>query len=415
MKDHGAFELTYCRLCKSKDLKLVIDLGKSALPNAILKKSELKKAEPIFPLKVNFCTNCGQVQLSHVVSPELMFRNYAYVSSTSGIMMTHFEGYAHSVFKNLKLKRGDLVVEMGSNDGYLLKQFKKLGAKVLGVDPARNVAKRANKEGIPTLPEFFDSKVAKKIVEEYGKVKVICGNNVFAHINDLDEVVKGVEVLLDENGAFIIEFPYLVNLIDDNVFDSIYHEHLSYLAVKPLNHFFNSLGMEIFNVVKTAVQGGSIMVFVKKQGGEYKTTSAVKEFLNLEKEKKLDEAQTYLEFAKKVQTTKKSLNELITKLKRQNKTIIGYGAPGRSTTLLTYFEIDNKILDYIVDDNPYKIGYHTPGTHIPILGIPEIEKTNPDYLLILSWNYADPIMKKLSSFKKSGGHFIIPVPKPKII
>ncbi len=415
MTDNRALELNYCRLCKVKNLKLVLDLGKSPLPNAFLKKSQINKSESSFPLKVNFCTNCGQVQLSHVVSPELMFRNYAYVSSTSPVMIAHFQEYADTVFKKLKLKKGDLVVELGSNDGVLLKQFKKLGTRVLGVDPARNVALRATKEGILTLPEFFNSKLAEQIVKKYGKAKIISANNVFAHINDLDEVVKGVNELLDENGAFVVEFPYLINLIDDNVFDSVYHEHLSYLAVKPLDNFFKSFGMQIFDCLKTPVQGGSIRIFVKKQGGKYKPANAVAKFLNLEKKKKLDQVQTYLEFAKKVQETKKSLKVLLAKLKKKNKKIVGYGAPGRSTTLLNYFGIDNKILDYIVDDNPYKLRLYTPGTHIPILDVPQIQKTKPDYILILSWNYAEPIIKKLSNYKKSGGHFIIPVPKPYII
>lgn len=416
MTGKQALELNYCRLCKAKNLKLILDLGKSPLPNAFLKKSQLSKPEPFFPLKVNFCTKCGQVQLSHVVSPELMFRdNYTYVSSTSPVMVDHFKAYANSVFKKLKLKKKDLVVEIGSNDGTLLKFFKKLGVEVLGVDPARNVAAQATKEGILTLPHFFSSKLAKQVIKKYGKAKVVTGNNVFAHIHNLDEVVKGVKELLDENGVFIIEFPYLIDFIDNTVFDSVYHEHLSYLAVRPLNKFFKSFGMQIFDCFRTPVQGGSIRVFVKKQGGKYKKTAVVAKFLDLEKKKKLDQIQTYFEFAKKVQETKKSLNALLAKLKKQNKKIVGYGAPGRSTTLLNYFGIDNKILDYIVDDNPYKLGLYTPGTHIPIFDIPQIQKTNPDYVLILSWNFAESIMKKLTYYKKSGGKFIIPVPEPQIV
>lgn len=416
MTTKNAIELKYCRLCKAKNLKLILDLGKSPLPNTLLKKSQLNNPEPIFPLRVNLCTKCGQVQLSHVVSPELMFRdNYTYVSSTSPVMVDHFEAYANSVFKKLKLKKKDLVVEIGSNDGTLLKFFKKLGVEVLGVDPARNIAAQAIKEGIPTLPEFFNLKVAARIVKKCGKAKVVTGNNVFAHIHDLDEVVKGVKELLDENGAFIIEFPYLVDFIDNNVFDSIYHEHLSYLAIRPLDKFFKGFGMQIFDCFRTTVQGGSIRVFVKKQGGRYKKTTAVAKFLDLEKKKKLTQVQIYLKFAKKVQGIKKSLNALLAKLKEQNKKIAGYGAPGRSTTLLNYFGIDNKILNYIVDDNPYKHGFYTPGTHIPIFDIPQIQKTNPDYLLILSWNFAEPIMKRLTYYKKSGGKFIIPVPEPQIV
>lgn len=410
-----AFKLTHCRLCRSKKLKGVIDLGKSPPPNTLLKKNQLNKYEPFFPLVVNFCKDCGQAQLSHVVSPRLMFQNYPYVSSTSHVMVDHFEQYAKTVFTRLRLKKGDFVVEIGSNDGVLLKFFEKLGVKILGIDPAKNIATLANKEGIPTLPRFFNSKLAKQVAKKYGKAKLIAANNVFAHIHDLGDVVAGTKEILDKHGVFIIEFPYLMNLIDDNVFDSIYHEHLSYLSVRPLERFFKGFGMEIFNVVKTPVQGGSIRVFVKKQGGNHKPTKAVTKFLGLEKKKKLDQIQTYLEFAKNTQEIKRSLNTLLAKLKKQNKKIVGYGAPGRSTTLLNYFGIDTKTLDYIVDDNPNKHGLYTPGTHIPIFSVSQIERVNPDYLLILSWNFAKPIMSKLADFKYRGGRFIIPIPKPYIV
>lgn len=415
MKSKDALELNYCRLCKSKNLKLVLDLGKSPLPNAYLKKSQLKNEEPIFPLKVNFCPNCGQLQLSHVAPPEFMFRNYAYVSSTSPVMISHFNEYANSVFKKLKLEKESLVVELGSNDGVLLKQFKKLGSAVLGIDPAKNIANLATKEGIPTLPYFFSKKLARKVAKIYGKAKVITGNNVFAHIHDLDEVVEGVHELLDDRGAFVVEFPYLVDFLDNNVFDSVYHEHLSYLAVNPLNRFFKNFGMQIFDCYRTPVQGGSVRIFVKRKGGKYKITKNVAELLALEKIKGLDKIQTHVKFAKKVEKTKKSLNTLLKKLKKQNKKIVGYGAPGRSTTLLNFCGIDTKFLDYIVDDNPLKIGLYTPGTHIPIFDISKLWETNPDYIFISSWNFATPIIEKLKKQRNLKGKFIIPIPKPQIV
>ena len=415
MKNKQALALNHCRLCKSKDLKLVLDLGKSPLPNAYLKKSQLSKKELFFPLIVNFCPNCGQLQLSHVAPPELMFINYAYVSSTSPVMIAHFNQYAKSVFKKLKLEKGNLVVELGSNDGVLLKQFKKLGTSILGIDPARNIAALATKAGIPTLPHFFSKKLAKKIVNKYGRAKVIAGNNVFAHIHDLDEVVNGVHQLLDLNGAFIVEFPYLVDFLDNKVFDSVYHEHLSYLSIKPLNRFFKSFDMEIFDSIRTPVQGGSVRVFVKKQAGKIKITKNVTDLLDLEKIKGLDRIQTHIKFAKKIEKTKKSLNNLLEKLKNQNKKIVGYGAPGRSTTLLNFCGINSKILDYIVDDNPLKHGLYTPGTRIPIFDIPKLQETNPDYIFISSWNYAIPIIEKLKKQKNIKAKFIIPVPEPQIV
>ncbi len=407
-----AFILKRCRLCKSIDLKPVIDLGNSPPPNNLLKKKDLNSKENIFPLKVNFCKDCGQLQLSHVVNPELMFSSYTYLSS---VMKDHFVTYAETVIKKIKPTKMSLVVEIGSNDGTLLKEFKKGGLKVLGVDPAKNIARTATAEGIYTIADFFNTKISAKIVKKYGKAQIIPANNVFAHINDLDEIVKAVNILLDDNGVFIIEFPYVLNLIKDNVFDSIYHEHLSYLAISPLSKFFQRFKMKIVDIKKTPVQGGSLMIFVQKSIGKFKTSKSVSKYLKLEKENKLNKIPTYDIFFKKIKKTKTDLNKMLLKLKKQGKKIAGYGAPGRSTTLLNYFAIDKKILEYIVDDNPLKVGLFTPGTHIPILKVAEIKKNPPDYLLILSWNYAKPIIQKLEYYKRAGGKFIIPVPKPKII
>ncbi|MFH1407537.1 MAG: class I SAM-dependent methyltransferase [Patescibacteria group bacterium] len=410
-----AIKIKHCRLCGSKRLKTVIDLGNSPPPNTLLIKRQLTKRESVFPLKVNYCLSCGQVQLSHVVSPELMFQNYPYVSSTSSVMVNHFKEYAYSTFDKLKLNKNDFVVEIGSNDGVLLKFYKNLGAKILGIDPAKNIVAQANKAGIKTLPLFFNSRLAKKIVEKYGPAKLILANNVFAHINDLNDVVKGVNELLDKDGSFIIEFPYLIDVIDNNVFDSIYHEHLSYLAVSPLKKFFEKNGMEIFNCVKTPVQGGSIRIFIKKQHGKYPISKSVAKFLDLEIKKKIYLVGTYTKFFKKIKETKKDLNSILKTLRKENKRIVGYGAPGRSTTLLNYFGIDSSVIEYIVDDNPNKQGLFTPGSHIPIFDPAKIKKLKPDYIVILSWNFAKPIIAKLSDFKKQGGHFVIPIPKPRII
>lgn len=407
-------KITYCRLCKSKKLKKVLDLGKTPPANSFFKKSQLKNKEDFFPLVVNFCTNCGQLQLSCVVNPEILFRHYVWVSSTSPVTVAHFKEYANSVFDKIKLKKGDLVVEMGSNDGVLLKPFKKLGAKVLGVDPALNVARRATKEGIPTLPHFFNLEIAKQIVRKYGKAKVIAANNVFAHINDLDEIVKAVYELLDKEGAFVIEAPYNIDLLEKNLFDIVYHEHLSYLAIKPLDRFFKSFGMQIFDVVKQDVHGGSVRIFVKKSSAAYRVSKRVKEFIDLEKRKKLFEVDTYSVFTKKIEENKVKLSQLLNKLKKEKKSIAGYGAPAKATTLLHYFGIGRETIDFIVDDSPFKHGLFTPGTHIPVVAPEQIYKRKPDYLLLLAWNFAKPIMKMHEKFRKNGGKFIVPVPTPTV-
>lgn len=411
----NAFKLNYCRLCKSKNITLVLDLGKTALANSFLKRSELNKKELFFPLGLNFCLDCGQLQTTYVVNPELMFRNYVWVSSTSPITRDHFDRYAKSTFKKLNLKKGDLVVEMGSNDGVLLKPFKKLGAKVLGVDPARNVARRATKEGIVTLPYFFNSKVAEKIAGKYGKAKIISGNNVFAHIHDLDEIIKGVKILLDKNGFFVIEFPYLIDFVEKNLFDLVYHEHLSFLAIRPLNSFFNSHDMKIIDIVKTPVHGGSTRLFIQKIGDKYKVNKSVNEFIKSEKQKKLDKLQTYVKYAGSIKDNKNKLIKILKNLKGKNKKIVAFGAPAKGNTLLSYFGIDTKIFDYIVDDSPYKHNLFTPGSHIPIYAPTKLEEAKPDYIFMLAWNFADDLMKRLNKFKNNGGKFIIPVPKPHII
>ncbi|MDP2638327.1 MAG: class I SAM-dependent methyltransferase [Candidatus Levybacteria bacterium] len=407
-------KIYYCRLCKSKKLKKVLDLGKTPPANSFLKKTQLKDKEDFFPLVVNFCTNCGQLQLSHVVSPEILFRHYVWVSSTSPVTVRHFEEYASSVFKKVNLKKGDLVVEMGSNDGVLLKPFKRLGAKVLGVDPARNVARRATKEGILTLPHFFNVKIAEGIVKKYGKAKVIAANNVFAHINDLDEIVKAVCNLLDKEGVFVIEAPYNIDLVEKNLFDIVYHEHVSYLAIKPLDKFFKSFGMQVFDVVKREVHGGSVRIFVKMDGAKHEVSKSVKEFIDLENEKKLFDINTYYEFAKQVERNKISLLKLLKKLKKENKSIAGYGAPAKSTTLLHYFGIGKEIIDFIADDSHFKHGLYSPGKHIPVVPPQNLYTKKPDYLLILAWNFANPIMKMHAKFRAQGGKFIVPVPEPKI-
>lgn len=407
-------KIDYCRLCKSKKLEKILDFGKTPLANSFLKKSQLNDKEDFFPLIVNFCANCSQLQLSHVVSPEIMFRNYVWVSSTSPVTVAHFEEYAESVFRRLKLKKGDFIVEMGSNDGVLLKPFKKLGAKVLGVDPAINVAARTTRQGIPTLPDFFNVKVAKKIAKKYGKAKVIIGNNVFAHINDLDEIVKGVFELLDKDGTFIIEAPYNIDLIEKNLFDIVYHEHLSYLSVSPLDKFFKSFGMQVFHVVKTPVHGGSIRVFVRMDKAKYEINDSVQKFMELEKRKNLSDINTYRKLAKNIERNKVELSKLLKELKENKKNIAGYGAPAKATTLLYYFNIGKEILDFIVDDSPFKQGLYAPGKHIPVVATKEIYKRKPDYILILAWNFADSIMKMHKKYKDNGGKFIVPVPIPQI-
>lgn len=402
-------------MCKGKDIKKIISLSSTPPANAFLSKTDLKKKEPFFPLQVNFCTDCGQLQLTHVVSPELLFRNYVYVSSTSPVFVAHFQEYAEDLIKRFKLNKNSFVIDIGSNDGILLRPLKKTSIKVLGVDPAIDIAKEATRTGIETLPDFMDKKLAKKIVDKYGQADVVTANNAFAHIHNLDEIIESVKILTKDDGVLVIEFPYLTDFIEKNLFDTIYHEHVSYLSLRPLSAIFKRFCMEIFDVKKVDSHGGSLRIYVKKAGAQHKVKKSVQNLLNKEIKLGLSKINTYLEFAKNIETNKINLIMLLKKLKSQGKSIVGYGAPAKGNTLLNYYKIGPEILDYIVDDSKYKQGLYTPGTHIPVLPFSKIKETNPDYIFLLAWNFATPIMNKLSDFEKMGGRFIIPVPKAKII
>jgi UDP-glucuronate decarboxylase len=414
-KNPEFFKLNYCRLCKNKNLSEVISLSPTPPANAFLKKNDLNKKENFYPLRVNYCHNCGQLQLTHVVSPIILFRNYVYASSTSKVFIEHFARYAERIFHQFKLNKNSLVIDIGSNDGILLKPFKKLGVKILGIDPAIKIANKATREGIKTLPYFLNQKLSQQIVKKYGQADVVCANNVFAHVNDLDELTKSVSTLLSLEGIFIIEAPYLINLLKNNLFDTIYHEHLSYLSIRPLVKFFKKFEMKIFDVKLVESHGGSIRVFIKKQNAKYKIKPSVRKFIRQEIKFGLDKIATYRNFNKQIQDNKEKLTNILVKLKKENKKIIGYGAPAKGNTLLNHFNITNKVIDYIIDDSPYKQGLFTPGTHIPVVSIEKIKKSKPDYILILAWNFAEPIMKKLNYLKEEKVRFIVPVPKPKII
>src|SRR3989344_625841 len=408
MSNRWVQKFPHCRFCLGKRLKLVFDLRKQPAANAFLSKKELNSKEYSFPLKVNFCSDCGLLQLTHVVSPDYLFRNYVYVSSTSPVFVKHFEDYAKEVYENFNLNKNSLIVDIGSNDGILLRPFKKLGVRVLGIDPARKIAKEAYKNGLETLPEYFDQKLADYIIKKYGFADVICANNVFAHVPLIDELVLAIKRLLKPEGILVIEAPYLVDFIQKNLFDTIYHEHVSYLSIKPLGTLFKRFEMDIFDVQKTDSHGGSIRVFVKKNESQRKIRKSVEKFIKVEETLGLHNLRTYQKYWKNITRNKKKLNLILKKLKIQNKSIAGYGAPAKGNTLLNYFNIGRKILDFIADDSEYKQGLYSPGMHIPIVSPIKIEKEPPDYILILAWNFAESIIKKLDNYKKSGGKFIIP-------
>ncbi len=409
--DRTVRERETCRVCTGRSLTKVLSLGSTPPANAFLKKEDLGKPEQSFPLELSFCNDCGFVQLSHIVSPELLFRNYVYVSSTSPVFVSHFKELAELVTKRFGLQKNSLVVDIGSNDGILLRPFEALGMKVLGVDPAEKIAAEATKSGIETLPLFFGENVAKGIAEKYGKAKVVAATSVFSHVDDLDGFVNGVKELLADDGVFIIEVYYLYELLEKNLFDTIYHEHLSYFTVATMARLLQRLGMQVFDVEETDTHGGSLRVFAQKANGPHKVDGSVKRFIAQEAAKKLPEASTYTMFAEKIGQNKARLLELLKDLKSKGKRIVGYGAPAKGNTLLNYFQIGKEVLDCIVDDSQWKQGLYTPGTHIPVVGFDALSKQRPDYILILAWNFAGPIMKKCSGFS----NFIVPVPVPQVV
>lgn len=385
------------------------------LANAFLRKDELGGPEYYFPLDIFLCDVCGLVQLGSVVSPKVLFGQYVYVSSTSAVFRQHFASYAKDVCAAFGLGQGSFVIDIGSNDGILLKPFAELGATVLGIEPAVKIAKEAQKNGIETVSEFISNPLAATIVKKHGKAHVVTANNVFAHIDDLDEVIASVITLLDDNGVFIIEAPYLIDFINNMYFDLVYHEHLSYLSLTPLVRLFERFGMKIFDVRHTSVHGGSIRVFVKKSKGTWPVKPAVARFLGKERKMKLGNLSVYTSFARKILQNKERLIHLLIRLKIGGKSIAAYGAPAKGNTLLSYFGIGREIIDFIVDDSPWKQSLFTPGTHIPIVPSDTLYKRRPDYLLILAWNFAPSIMKTHSAYLGQGGRFIIPVPKPRVV
>ena len=404
-----------CLICKNSKLVKYLDLGTSALANSFLKKNELNKKEPIFPLQVFYCQNCHLAQLTELVNRKILFLKYDFLSSASSPLIEYFKKYVENIKRDYPLQSDDFVVEIGSNDGILLKNFDKNKTKILGIDPAKNIAKIANKNGIETLPIFFNIKTALKIRKKYGKASIIIANHILAHTENPHNIISGVKELLKEDGVFIFEVQYIANLIKKNQFDNTYHEHICYFSLSPLQTLFEKFDMNIFNIEEVEAQGGSIRVFVANKSNIIPVKNSVKNLIKKEKANGLYDLKIYKEFGKHPATIKKDLVTLLKKLKKQGKKIVGYGASAKGNTMLQYCNIGRELIDYIIDTTPSKQGKYTPGTHIPVHKPEYLKKDKPDYILILAWNYADLIIKKENELRKNGVKFIVPIPKIKII
>lgn len=404
-----------CRICGSRNLKEFLNLGEMPLANGFLREEELKLAEPKYPVDISYCQDCGLTQLVSIVPKELLFRTYPYFSSVSLTFKLHCENLAKEVIEKFKFPSDSLVVEIGSNDGVLLKIFKKYNFRILGIEPAVNVARVAQEEGVDTINEFFSEELAYRIANEIGKADVILALNVFNHLHFIEDVMRGIKYLLKEKGIFVIEVPYFLDLINKNSFDTMYHEMHSYFSLRPLKVLFNQFDMEIIDVKRIDIHTGSIRIYVKKKENPLKIEDTVELLLEEEVKLGLYNIKNYLKFIERINSIKIKLNEILENIKREGKRIIGYGAAAKGNVLLNYCNIRKDILDYIVDATPWKQGLYTPGTHIPVYLIEKFRKDNPDYVLILPWNFAKEIMEKEKEFMRRGGKFIIPLPYPQIV
>lgn len=407
------FKLENCRACGSSNLLLFLQLGPTPVPNGFLKAHHRHKAEKFYPLDICFCRDCGLVQLAHVVSPQVMFKNYVYIPSTSETMRSHFGKLAANAIKKTNAKEQDLVVDIGSNDGTLLKSFRLKKMKILGIDPAENLVKKANQEGIKTICALFSRQLAKEIKKEYGPARIITATNVVAHIHDLHDFLEGIKLLLSDEGLFISEFPYLVDLIEKVEFDTIYQEHLSYFSITPFEKLLGKHKLNLMDVQRLPIHGGSVRVFIS--GRPAKASSRVRKLLQTEKQKGILRPQTYLKFRRKVDKVRHELVQLLWGLRLKNKQIVGYGASAKGNIILNYCRIGPETLDYIVDSISYKQGKFTPGMHIPIFPEEKLLKDQPDYTLLLAWNFASEIIKKQAEYRKRGGKFIFAIPKLTIV
>jgi len=404
------YRRTTCRLCESTQLDEVLKLEPTPPANAFVPAQLVGVAQPVFPLDVFFCQSCGHVQLLDVVDPKILFENYVYVSGTSPVFVKHFEDYTNDILARFHPPEKSLVVDIGSNDGTLLRFFQKAGHTVLGIDPAREIASRASENGIETKCGFFTPALAKSIRQEVGPAHVITANNVFAHADDLKGIVSGIADLLAPDGVFVFEVSYLVDVFEKTLFDTIYHEHVAYHSVKPLQQFFASNGLELISSERIDSHGGSLRGVAQIAGAGRDVQPSVSRLIDLEASLGLDRAETLQAFGQNIEDIKDKLTEILRQLKREGKTIAGFGAPAKATTLMYHFGIGPDLIDFIVDDSPLKQNLFAPGLHIPVLPSAAIYDKKPDAVVILAWNFAEPIVANHQKYLDDGGQFIVPLP-----
>ena len=404
-----------CRLCENNDLIIALSMEPTSVAEKYVLKKDLEVEDPTFPLDLYLCNNCGHLQLLDIIDPEYIFDNYTYSTGTSKGLVNHFKEYAEYIINNYKLDQGSKILDIGSNDGTLLRFFKEHNFTVLGIDPAADIAAKATKSGIMTYPDFISKKLCQKIVNEYGEIDVVTINNTFAHADDLCGMLDCIKFLLNKNtGIFVFEVSYLLDVVQKMLIGTIFHEHLSYHSLKSLKLFLNCNGIEIFNVKRVGIQGGSLICYCQFTNGSKKIDRSVEDLLAEENKYKIDQIDTFRKFASKLEKRKKTILSTLNQIKNNNCKIAGYGAARSGTTLISQFKLKNYI-DFIVDDNSEKHFKYSPGSHILVLPTEEIARNDIKYVIIFAWVHSKNIILNNIDYLDNGGKFILCLPNIEII